>query len=244
MLTFLELYQTILGFVLFKLYTDVGLVYPPPVDIKKDEGAAGVGVFSLLEASHSTAPAVVKVSGVGGKTVSSKDVRQTIKTITADSQPDDADMTVPGEESGPGKEEGFVHQPSTVNPQESSSLPTLQDISALPQSLKTDLFLPYTFFLSREISRPTFEFLIRSFGGRVGWPSSSGSGSPFQEMDDSITHFIVDRHLLGNQTRLLRNGNVVCEGNTCNHNGWWTALMREKSSWRSHTRKGRYSLLI
>ena len=46
MLTFLELYQTMLGFVFFKLYTDAGLVYPPPLDTKKDEGAAGAGVGS------------------------------------------------------------------------------------------------------------------------------------------------------------------------------------------------------
>src|SRR6266545_4800666 len=33
MLTFLELYQTLLSFVFFKLYTDAGLVYPPPLDV-------------------------------------------------------------------------------------------------------------------------------------------------------------------------------------------------------------------
>ena len=52
MLTFLELYQTLLGFVFFKLYTDAGLVYPPPLDVKKDEGAAGVGAFSLQETNR------------------------------------------------------------------------------------------------------------------------------------------------------------------------------------------------
>jgi hypothetical protein len=34
MLTFLELYQTLLGFVFFKLYTDAGPVYPPPLRTK------------------------------------------------------------------------------------------------------------------------------------------------------------------------------------------------------------------
>jgi len=37
------------------------------------------------------------------------------------------------------------------------------------------------------------EFVIRSFGGRVGWPASTGSGSPFKEDDESITHVIIDR---------------------------------------------------
>jgi len=37
---------------------------------------------------------------------------------------------------------------------------------------------------------------VRSFGGRIGWPASSGSGSPFDETDDSITHVIIDRPLV------------------------------------------------
>ena len=60
MLTFLELYQTMLGFVFFKLYTDAGLVYPPPLDIKKDEGAAGVGAYSLQEATKPALPSKPK----------------------------------------------------------------------------------------------------------------------------------------------------------------------------------------
>lgn len=47
MLTFLEFYQTHLGFVNFKLYTDVNLVYPPKVDSSKDEGAAGLGALII-----------------------------------------------------------------------------------------------------------------------------------------------------------------------------------------------------
>ena len=56
MLTFLELYQTLLGFVFFKLYTDAGLTYPPPLDDKKDEGGAGVDAFILQETSHVSVP--------------------------------------------------------------------------------------------------------------------------------------------------------------------------------------------
>jgi pescadillo protein len=44
------------------------------------------------------------------------------------------------------------------------------------------------------------EFIIRSFGGRVGWPESSGSGSPYDENDESITHVIIDRPLVPGQS--------------------------------------------
>ena len=34
MMTFVEFYTTLLGFVNFKLYTDLGLVYPPKVGVE------------------------------------------------------------------------------------------------------------------------------------------------------------------------------------------------------------------
>ena len=59
--------------------------------------------------------------------------------------------------------------------------------------MKPNLFEPFYFFLSREVTRPTLEFCIRSFGGTVGWDPVLGSGSPLVESDARITHHIVDR---------------------------------------------------
>lgn len=200
MLTFLELYQTLLGFVFFKLYTDAGLVYPPPLDTKKDEGGAGVGAFSLQEAKRSTeAPAIKKVKEVevDGKRISAKDVRQTIKAIAGESTGDeDVEMRDGTDDAVDEADEEFVAHPSHANPDEAASLPTLKTLASLPQSKTPQLFSPYTFWLSRETSRPIFEFLVRSFGGRIGWPATSGSGSPFEEDDESITHVIIDRPLV------------------------------------------------
>ncbi|KAK7694553.1 mRNA-binding ribosome synthesis protein nop7 [Cerrena zonata] len=199
MLTFLELYQTLLGFVFFKLYSDAGLVYPPPLDTAKDESAAGVGAFSLQETTHPTdTTSVLKVKAVDadGKRVSSKEVRQTIKSISATVE-DVPNVDMPNADSNPEEaDEDFVLQPSHSNPQETVALPTLQALTSLPQSTSTKLFSPYTFWLSRETSRPIFEFLVRSFGGRIGWPVTSGSGSPINEDDESITHVIIDRPLV------------------------------------------------
>ncbi|EMD41790.1 hypothetical protein CERSUDRAFT_110353 [Gelatoporia subvermispora B] len=198
MLTFLELYQTLLGFVFFKLYTDASLVYPPPLDAKKDETGAGVGAFSLQEAktAQNTTAQKAKTVDVDGKRVSSKDVRQTIKTIASEAVDGDVDMLAVDSMPVDEDDEEFVAQPSKSNPEETSDLATLKSLSALSQSGSSKLFAPYTFWLSRETSRPVFEFIVRSFGGRIGWPATSGSGSPFDETDETITHVIIDRPLV------------------------------------------------
>ncbi|EPQ60868.1 hypothetical protein GLOTRDRAFT_53415 [Gloeophyllum trabeum ATCC 11539] len=196
MLTFLELYQTLLGFVFFKLYTDVGLVYPPPLDMKKDEGAAGLGAFSLQDANRATLQLSIKEVDVNGKTISSRDVRQTIKSIAASgSAPTDDDALVNAtvDTDADVADEDFVPHPSKSDNKDAQVLPTLNALATLPRPTSADLFAPYTFWISRETSRGIFEFLVRSFGGRIGWPASSGSGSPFEEDDESITHVIIDR---------------------------------------------------
>ncbi|KAK0456226.1 Pescadillo N-terminus-domain-containing protein [Armillaria borealis] len=170
-----RLYQTLLGFVFFKLYTDAGLVYPPSLDMKKYDGGAGVGAFGLQEI-------VQKVVDVDGRKISTKDVRQTIKSMTTDSSGvEGADVIMSSLEEVPqDTDEDFV--------------PHVSASDALPASLQHPLFSRRIhFFLSRETSRPIFEFLVRSFGGRIGWESSSGDGSPLSFSDDSITHVIIDR---------------------------------------------------
>lgn len=206
MLTFLELYQTMLGFVFFKLYTDAGLVYPPPLDSVKEASAAGVGAFKLQEVdktpvAHANGSKDVEVEG---KKIAGKDVRKTIKDITMRSlKADDTSLPVVTEENQTTEvSEDFVQQPSKTNPGEASDLTTLQTLSSLPQSTAAKLFAPYTFFVSRETSRPLFEFIIRSFGGRVGWPATSGSGSPIDIDDESITHVIIDRPLVSGSHQL------------------------------------------
>jgi pescadillo protein len=197
MLTFLELYQTLLGFVLFKLYTDAGLVYPPPLDKQKEDGGAGVGAFSLQDAKSRTGrslPTSTKPLDVDGRVVTGKDVRKTIKSIDMSPGTELTDIAVCNAESIVVEaDEEFTAHPSAFDTEMTTSLPTLKSLVTLPPTSASALFAPYTFFLSRETSRPIFEFIVRSFGGRIGWPASSGSGSPLDETDDSITHITIDR---------------------------------------------------
>ena len=194
MLTFLELYQTLLSFVFFKLYTDAELVYPPPLDMKKDEGGAGLNALSLQDISIPPSVPPTKTISVEGHQISGKDVRQTIKTINASMETDPTNVELSFlEPKSTEIEEDFVAHPSLSDNTASLALPTLQSLVALPHTLSTSLFSPFTFFLSREISRSIFEFTVRCFGGRIGWPASSGMGSPFDESDPTITHVIIDR---------------------------------------------------
>ena len=201
MLTFLELYQTLLGFVFFKLYMDEGWVYPPPMDLSKDESAAGVGAFSLQAANKSQTTSNGKASGE--PQVSNKAVKQTIKELAASIGTPNVSSTDPSTNvEMEDADEDFVSYPSKADSNaDVTTLPTLKSIieSTSSSSTVSKLFAPYSFYLSRETPRSLMEFVIRAFGGRVGWPSSSGSGSPYGEDDGSITHVIIDRPVIPGQ---------------------------------------------
>jgi pescadillo len=48
MMTFLEFYETLVGFINYKLFSSEGLAYPPVLDRTKDAGAAGLAAYSLV----------------------------------------------------------------------------------------------------------------------------------------------------------------------------------------------------
>mgnify|MGYP001810557321 CR=1 FL=1 len=66
------------------------------------------------------------------------------------------------------------------------------------RKLKT-LFQGLKFFLNREIPREQFVFAIRAVSGQVSWDKVAGLGATYQESDETITHQIVDRPIVGKQ---------------------------------------------
>ena len=60
MLTFLEFYQTLLQFVNFKLYNTLGVRYPPVVDPKLDEAAAGLASIMQVQRLDLALPSILK----------------------------------------------------------------------------------------------------------------------------------------------------------------------------------------
>ena len=55
MLTFLEFYQTLLQFVNFKLYHMLGVRYPPVVDPRMEQAAAGLAAI-MEDLAHPSEP--------------------------------------------------------------------------------------------------------------------------------------------------------------------------------------------
>jgi pescadillo protein len=196
MMTFLELYQTVLGFVLFRLYHEINLNYPPKLDSSKDDAGAGIGALLLEETSRTLTIQGKKGTEEGlqkdGKKVSAKDVKKQIRQITHHSvAANGTDVTVQEDIEG----DSMVVETTSGE----KDVPKSLDESEVAPSNQTsdeeltNIFSEYYFYLSREVTRPTLEFVIRSFGGQVGWDATLGAGSPYNIDDPRITHHIIDR---------------------------------------------------
>ncbi|RSH93994.1 mRNA-binding ribosome synthesis protein nop7 [Saitozyma podzolica] len=137
LLTFVELYRTLISFVLYRLYTEENLVYPR----------------------------LWTRSWTSGKGVSKKEVKRAIKGIAAgvsvSAQDEDDDVEMDGE-TAEVAEEDFVERPSKNEAELSRrhrrteqgrfDLPPVRALHLLPL---------------RETSSRTWEFVIRAMGGRV-----------------------------------------------------------------------------
>ncbi|KAJ2028105.1 mRNA-binding ribosome synthesis protein nop7 [Coemansia sp. S610] len=178
--TFLQFYRTLLGFVNYRLYTTSNLSYPPKVDQSMDDSAAGLGslrieakrVEDLIKATQPTETTVPGVAMTKEMKQRMETLGSKIKKIVA------ADTTAPAYESV-GDADGDQDDES--------------------QQSDNQLFAKQVFYLSREVPRYSLEFVIRAFGGRLGWDQTSGGGSPYAENDRTITVQISDRPVQGHQ---------------------------------------------
>ncbi|KAJ2030710.1 mRNA-binding ribosome synthesis protein nop7 [Coemansia sp. S3946] len=183
MATFLQFYRTLLGFVNYRLYTTSNLSYPPKVDQSMDDSAAGLGslrveakrVEDLIKGVQSSDTTSVPEVAMSKQMKQRMDtLGSKIKKIVA------ADTTAPAYESvGSGEADG--------------------DVDDETRQIGNLLFGKQVFFLSREVPRYSLEFVVRAFGGRLGWDQTSGCGSPYAENDRAITVQISDRPVQGHQ---------------------------------------------
>ena len=216
--TFFEFYDTLLNFILFKLYNDIGVRYPFNV---KDLGSEYIGSTSaLLGANLRALTNALNPSNTGtiGMIVSEsvransasndlvpktknekKKSKELVQSVAAalqtlnsdDDDDDDDDMDEDVDIAGP-------LQAALENAAEEEARAQLiggggnsMDNVIDDEVLKRKrLFAGLTFFMSREVPRGYLELVALAFGAKVGW---EGNDSPISMKDPSITHHIIDR---------------------------------------------------
>lgn len=218
MQTFFEFYETLLDFILYKLYNDIGVRYPL---LLADLGKMAVGSKSAIlgsnlqalknalnSSSGSIGDAVSKLvqgkyagrSSEGNNKSKTKQSMELIKSVG------DALKTVESEDDNNGEEDKEddeddvdvagplkVALESMVEEEDRHTVPGATGVESEldDEALKRKhLFAGLTFFLSREIPRGYLELICLAYGGKVGW---EGEDSPISAKDPKITHHIVDR---------------------------------------------------
>jgi pescadillo len=209
MTTFFEFYETLLTFVLYKIYNDIGIRYPLPVtsaDVSSSSSvlAANLSVLSKVLKGHGSAASEAIKDAIENQSIDNpqKEVtpsemtskREKLRTIDlalkhvnddedeemSDAEDeDDVDITAP-----------LKAALETMNHDQQTSIGrgmmTLDDDA----SKRKNLFSGLTFFISREVPKGYLELICLAYGGSVGW---EGNDSPISVKDPSITHHIVDR---------------------------------------------------
>lgn len=210
--TFVEFYMTLLGFVNYRLYTSVGLKYPPKFDQSKDDHGGELGAFTLegvniaakqdepkqlTNGEHEHGPDPKVQAEVNKLVKSMREVETNGDSNTADNQAGTDAENAENAEAATDAIDKFE--------------PAVEGGDVLPQpSYSTNdpasLFSKCTFFLGRETPRQPLELILRAFGcKRIGWDAVLGEGAfTTNELDPSITHQVIDRPLI--QAAVKANG--------------------------------------
>ena len=195
MKTFIDFYQVLLGFVMFRLFTIEGLIYPPKFDVAADSKGAGLRAFSLETKGVKLIENGISESN-GTTAVDGKDVSKQLKTLsekiarisTTHSNEEETIVVSSEDNTVASAEPGLDSFPAALPASDVLPQPDLSTVVS-------GLFSNCTFFLSRETPRAPLEFLLRSFGcRRIGWDAVLGDGFfTDNERDPNITHQVVDR---------------------------------------------------
>ncbi|OAA55313.1 ribosome biogenesis protein [Niveomyces insectorum RCEF 264] len=214
--TFVEFYLTLLGFVNFRLYTSVGLKYPPRFDAAKDDGAAELAAFTLEGAAAATPQGTAAeleaaqqkqlADGHGPDPALQAEVNKLVKELKQEEVgaeavvPNASEAAVDANDEDQQQQEQEQQAAAADNDAIDKFEPAGPGGDILPQpSYSTSnpqaLFAKCTVYLSRETPRAALEFILRAFGcKRIGWDAVLGEGAyTTNELDPAITHQIVDR---------------------------------------------------
>ncbi|CCG25908.1 Pes1 protein [Candida orthopsilosis Co 90-125] len=204
MLTFLEFYSTLLNFVMYKLYNESELIYPPQIDMSKLKGVGGLTSYVLQSKDARNSSLLLKQqttdeSNEVGKELSQSEIQKAMKA--------DQETGNDGDEESKDAEEEAA---SNANVEE-IELDTFQDNSTTKSadtliqpskfsSPTSQLFSKFIFYIGREVPLDILEFVILSCGGSVISEISLddlkiNDPKAYNQLNlDSITHQICDRN--------------------------------------------------
>ncbi|KAG7391044.1 mRNA-binding ribosome synthesis protein [Phytophthora boehmeriae] len=197
MLTFLEFYQVLLRFVNAQLYMQIGVAYPPKINLSLDAAGAQLAAIELerVKEDEEDVEDDKNDDETDGEAEPAKDISQQqkdsekrIKTLSGAFVGEDA-KTEEFEEDDEEDTYGEMSEPLEAAFASNQLAAQIYNEQRKERSEKS-LFSGLCFFLSREVPAACLELVLRSHGATLGW---DGAGSPFDEKSERITHHIMDR---------------------------------------------------
>lgn len=191
MSTFLEFYSTMVHFVLYKLYSDADLVYPPPIDADKLKGIGGLSAYVLQ--TKDQMPVAVQpeapAASVAAKQLSEEEINEAKK----------ADQAVEEEDAAAAEAESV--DDVELDAFTSTSSRTPGDLLSQPSeySERSSMFEGLTFYVGREVPLDILELCILAAGGKLVSEIALddlklSDPAKYKTLDlSAITHHIVDR---------------------------------------------------
>lgn len=192
--TFLEFYSTLLHFVLYKLYTDAELTYPPKINENRLKGIGGLSVY-ILETDEQRSLALPKQVDEDDTEETKISGEELSKAIAADEKESKIEEK---EEREANEEDAKIEAVENTELDEfKDTNKNTGDILAQPSKYAnevSELFNKFVFFIGREVPVDILEFVILSAGGKVISEAAIDELENSKSVDlSSVTHQIVDR---------------------------------------------------
>ncbi|OBA27600.1 hypothetical protein HANVADRAFT_52057 [Hanseniaspora valbyensis NRRL Y-1626] len=177
MLTFLEFYSTLLHFVLYKLYTDNGFIYPPKIYAYK------------LVTEEPKNVNIDKEELKAGKNVEGHDLNEELKEKALNADKKEEEEEENDEEDKENEDALDKFEDSNKNKGDLLQQPSKYD------SPQATLFENFTFYIGREVSLDIIQFLILACGGKTICEADLDMSELKPDLSQ-VTHHICDRPVL------------------------------------------------
>lgn len=192
MLTFLEFYTTLLHFVLYKLYNENGLVFPPIINSAKLSGVGGINAYALESRQN-----VGVVPQIEGNTEAK--VEKVSAAILSKAAKADAGNDEEVEEEEEVEDEGL--DSFSAEKGDALAQPTFNSSAG-------QLFSNFTIFIGREVPLDIIEFLIIAFGGKT---ISESAMDELIDNEDESRGNVVDEKTLKQKFNLASVTHQICD---------------------------------